>query len=362
MTTDFLKNVWYAAALSADLSAQGEKKSKLISRVILNEPIVIYRTADGKAKALRDICPHRGIPLSYGRVVQDQLECPYHGWKFNCEGTCTEIPSLLPDQGIEPQKIKIKFYPVKEQQGVIWVFIPDWDMIKSREELINMSTSNSIPEIPLLKKLPINAKPQIALVENFSCHVDHAVIGLMDPAHGPYVHKSIFWRSEKTTLEKAKKFAPVPFGFQMVRHQPSKNSKAYKILGGTPTTEITFTLPGVRVEHIEVGVRNLYSFTLLTPVGPNQTRIHQLLYWDMPWLSLIKPFVKKFAHFFLHQDITAVNQQQDGLRFDPSLMLIRDADTQAKWYYALKDSWMNFQKEKTVFQHPVSETVLRWRS
>ncbi|MFN8945592.1 MAG: aromatic ring-hydroxylating dioxygenase subunit alpha, partial [Pseudobdellovibrionaceae bacterium] len=61
-------------------------------------------------------------------------------------------------------------------------------------------------------------------------------------------------------------------------------------------------------------------------------------------------------------DIDAVTKQQDGLKWDPSLMLIKDADTQAKWYFALKKEWAESQKENRPFQHPVPETVLKWRS
>lgn len=346
MYTGFLKNVWYVALPSHELAV-----NKAQARKIMNEPVVFYRDSKGKVAAMRDICPHRGIPLSYGRVVNDQLECPYHGWKFDCTGTCTEIPSLLPDQDLNPNKIKVRSYPVHEAQGLIWVFIGDkgYDMTKA-------------PQPPVMKAFGNDVKPKLSFVVNFPCHVDHAVIGLMDPAHGPYVHKSWFWRSEKSMLEKRKTFAPVDFGFAMVRHRPSKNSKAYKLLGGVPTTEITFTLPCVRVEHIEVGSRNFYSFTALTPVDEKNTRVTQMVYWDIPWLSLIKPAVRRFGHVFLGQDMDAVTKQQEGLKYDPSLMLIKDADTQAKWYYALKTEYHNHLEENRAFQHPVKETELRWRS
>ncbi|WP_374029223.1 Rieske 2Fe-2S domain-containing protein [Bdellovibrio bacteriovorus] len=346
MYTGFLKNVWYVGLPSHELAI-----GKTQARKIMNEPVVFFRDSKGKASAMRDICPHRGIPLSYGRVVNDQLECPYHGWKFNGSGVCTEIPSLCPDQDLNPNKIKVRSYPVHEAQGLIWIFVgdKDYDMTKA-------------PAVPVMKALPQDVKPKLTYVVNFPCHVDHAVIGLMDPAHGPYVHKSWFWRSEKTMLEKKKKFAPVDFGFQMVRHQPSKNSKAYKILGGAPTTEITFTLPCVRVEHIEVGPRNFYSFTALTPVDDMNTRVTQLAYWDIPWLSLLKPALNAFSKNFLGQDMDAVTKQQDGLKYDPSLMLIKDADTQAKWYYSLKTEYHEHLEQKREFQHPVKETELRWRS
>lgn len=346
MFTGFLKNVWYLGLTSAEL-----KKNAMVSRKILGEPIVFYRDSHGLVSALRDICPHRGIPFSYGRIVQDQVECPYHGWKFDGTGACTEIPSLCADQAMDTRKIKVRSYPVREHQGLIWAFVGDKNY-----------DPKDAPPILEMKAFPATVKPKILEKVNFPCHIDHAVIGLMDPAHGPYVHKSWFWRSEKTMYEKRKKFAPVSHGFQMVRHQPSKNSKAYKILGGTPTTEITFSLPSMRMEHVQVGERNFYAYTILTPVDEKNTMIHQLAYWDMPWLSAIKPFVRGFTKVFLHQDMEAVRKQQDGLQYDPSLMLIKDADTQAKWYYSLKTEWHEHLEQKRDFVNPVPETELRWRS
>lgn len=340
----FLKEVWYAVALTEEL----KKPQDLAARKILGEPLVLFRDESGKAVALRDICPHRGIPLSYGRIVQGQIECPYHGWKFCGAGNCTDIPSLVPGQKLDPTKIKVQSLQTLEQQGVIWAYFGE----KKLEG----------PQVPWLQALDEKARPQVVLQATMNCHIDHAVIGLMDPAHGPYVHKSPLWRSEKTAYVKQKKFKPIPFGFQMVRHKPSSNSKAYKILGSSPTTEISFQLPGVRVEHIEIGRKNLYSFTLLTPSDEGRTLIFELLYWDIGWLNWVRPLVKKFAQYFLNQDIRAVNQQQEGLRYNPNLMLIPDADTQARWYFQLKQNWLEFIDEGKPFENPVSEVVLQWRS
>lgn len=344
--TELLKNVWYYGMPSRQL-----KKGSMKSYEIFGEPVVFFRKPDGSVSAIRDICPHRGIPLSYGRVVGDQVECPYHGWKFRGDGVCTEIPSLCEGQDLDCTKIKVKSFPVQEKQGNIWIFIGDknYDPAKA-------------PPIPDLGFLSANHAPNFIEVTDFPCHLDHAVIGLMDPAHGPFVHKSWFWRTEKSIHEKKKKFAPKGYGFQMVRHEPSKNSRAYKILGGAPTTEITFSLPSVRVEHVSVGKKSFVALTALTPVNDKLTRVTQLAYWDIGWLTLAKPLIAWFTKVFLYQDRDAVTKQQDGLKYDPSLMLIKDADTQAKWYYGLKTEWELSQKEARAFENPVKETVLRWRS
>src|SRR5262249_1328988 len=136
----------------------------------------------------------------------------------------------------------------------------------------------------------------------FPCHMDHAVIGLMDPAHGPFVHQAWWWRGRHSIHEKAKAFGPAPYGFVMKKHAPSKNAFGYKILGGAPQTEITFQLPGVRVEHIEVGKHHVVNLTCVTPVDETKTEINHLIYWTQGWLGILKPLLMPFVHGFLNQD------------------------------------------------------------
>lgn len=344
--SELLKNHWYLALPSKKLKA-----NQLQSLEIFSEPVLFFRSSSGEVSAVRDICPHRGIPLKYGRIVNDMVECPYHGWKFDGAGVCREIPSLTSGQKLDCTKIKVKSFPVKEQFGGIWVFIGDPNFNQA-----------DVPQPPFLSGFPTDVQPQICQVEEFNCHIDHAVIGLMDPAHGPYVHKSWFWRSSSSAYEKRKEFGPVDFGFRMKRHEPSKNSKAYKLLGGEPTTEITFKLPGSRVEHIKVGDGNFFAVTGLMPINLNRTQIIQMSFWDIPWLSVAKPLIRAFSHVFLGQDIDAVNKQQEGLKYDPNLMLINDADTQAKWYFALKKEWTEASESKRHFVNPVPDVTLSWKS
>jgi len=195
-----------------------------------------------------------------------------------------------------------------------------------------------------------------------NCHVDHAVIGLMDPAHGPYVHRQWWWRSEKSMHEKAKSFEPRERGFAMAAHSPSSNSFAYKLLGGKPITEITFQLPGIRTEEIKVGKKRLLSFTAVTPIDDGHTHIRQIFFTDMWLIKLLSPLLKGFARAFLRQDADMVDLQQIGLKYDPTLLLIEDSDTQAKWYHAIKREWAKSRKEARAFKNPVKAKTLKWRS
>ena len=92
---------------------------------MLGEPILIGRDTAGTPFALHDPCPHRGMPLSAGRFDGHEVECCYHGWRFDTGGQCTLIPSLVPGQAFTPERIRVRSYPVREVQGNIWVFFGD---------------------------------------------------------------------------------------------------------------------------------------------------------------------------------------------------------------------------------------------
>ncbi len=148
----------------------------------------------------------------------------------------------------------------------------------------------------------------------------------------------------------------------MVRHPPVRNSRAYALLGGAPATEITFRLPGLRWEHVTVGARQLLALTCLTPLSETRTRITQLVWSDHPIFTLAGPLVRAGARRFLRQDGDMVTLQNEGLRYDPTLMWIDDADRQAKWYQALKSEWQSSRRENRAFVNPVEAATLRWVS
>ena len=338
----FLRNLWYFA-----VPGRGLARGRMMPKTMLGEPLLLGRGRDGQPFALLDICPHRGIPLSHGRFDGAEIECCYHGWRFDTGGGCTAIPSLVEGQALDVSRIAVRRYPCREVQGNIWVFFGD-----ERDQQ---------PEIPTV---PGDWGRPARLAESmmFPCHMDHAVVGLMDPAHGPFVHRAWWWRTRKSMHEKAKKFVPSERGFTMARHPPSSNSRAYVLLGGAPETEIRFQLPGVRIEHVRAGKHVMCGLTAVTPISETETEVNHVIYWTMPWLTALTPVLRRFARVFLDQDRQVVVKQQEGLAHDPQLMLINDADMPAKWYYQLKREHAAAEAEARPFENPVEERVLRWRS
>jgi phenylpropionate dioxygenase-like ring-hydroxylating dioxygenase large terminal subunit len=337
----FLRGLWYVAAASRDVG-----QGKAIHRTLLGEPVLIGRDTAGTVFALRDTCPHRGTLLSRGTFDGSEVECPYHGWRFATDGQCTAIPSQRDGQKPQAADIRTGTYTVQESQGVIWVFIGD--------------DAGPKPEVP---RVPFDGAPQLHLMQTFHCDIDLAVTGLMDPAHGAFVHASPVWRGHRDVRQKEKAFSPVPLGWRMDGHTASGNARAYRLfLGGAPETEITYTLPGIRIEHAATAKYTYCGLTACTPVDANTTAVHHMMYWDVPGGPLTRAVVRLAARRFLGQDAAAVEDMRDGLAFEPGTMLVQDADTQIRWYYRLKEAWRAAQADGEPFVNPIEPVVLRWNS
>ncbi|NCY26472.1 MAG: aromatic ring-hydroxylating dioxygenase subunit alpha [Alphaproteobacteria bacterium] len=346
-TTELLYDFWYVAAHSGQL-----KRGQMHALKMLGQPVLLGRDNNNQVFALRDFCPHRGIPLRYGRFDGHEIECCYHGWCFNTQGACTKVPSLAPGDKADISRIKAGRFACIEQEGAIWVYMPP-PGVRAAEPQAGPPTT------------PGPQDKQYYWVDSVTlpCHVDHAVIGLMDPAHGPFVHAAWWWRTQRSMHLKEKQFAPTKLGFKMVSHKPSSNSRAYKILGGDRMTEIAFNLPGLRTEHIMIGTRQISLLTALTPVDEKATVLHQFVHATSPALKALLPLLRPFGRAFIQQDAKVVKMQQEGLQpGHPTLMLLGDADQQALWYFKIKKDWLAATSQNAPFENRIPEKTLRWKS
>lgn len=113
----FPLDAWYVAAWDYELTAGG-----LISRTIAGKPMALYRTADGRPVALADACWHRLAPLSKGkRIGTDEVQCPYHGLRYNSAGRCTSMPA---QDTINPSAM-VSSYPIEQRYRYVWVWPGD---------------------------------------------------------------------------------------------------------------------------------------------------------------------------------------------------------------------------------------------
>ncbi|HEY9785386.1 MAG TPA: aromatic ring-hydroxylating dioxygenase subunit alpha [Candidatus Obscuribacterales bacterium] len=344
--TTYVKNMWYYAFPSEKV-----KKGKMVSKNMLGDLILIGRDADGKVFAMQNVCPHQGMPLTDGEFDGRHVECPFHGWKFDTEGVCREIPSLVEGQKVNICKIRTRSYIAAEEQGSIWIFYGD-------------KTENlpDVPKAPGLGNLKYDKTTSTLIIPT---HIDYAVVALIDTAHVPYVHKSWWWRSKRRMKEKAKTYVPSETGWTMVRHSPSKSSIVFKLLGDFMETEISFRLPGCRREYITLGGRTLLAgISTCTPIDEHTTELNHTTYWTIPFIKpFIKPFVDYFVREFLGQDQKIARRQKVGLKYNPRLtMTIKDAGTPGSWYFQLKREWNAATEEGRAFVNPIKEKILRWRT
>src|SRR5271169_1866406 len=355
-----LTGFWYRA-----LPADRVHRDQLHKATLLEIPLVIGRDRQGHPFALRDACPHRGMPLNSGKFDGEDLECPYHGWQFDVHnGQCQLIPSLTHDQTLKVDRIFAGSYPCEEQDGFIWVYISD-----PTPQGAGFTAPAEAPDpAPQIEKF--STKYKLAYLQaEMPVSIDHGIIGLMDPAHGPFVHQAWWWRTRHSIHEKKKTFEPIPMGFRMSAHTPSSNSAPYKLLRMNAkaegiTTTIDFVLPNRRYEQIHAGKYWFSSMTTVTPITAERCRIDVVAAWNLfRRVPFVLPIFRFFGEKFMGQDQRTMEIQAEGLKHNPSLMLIDDADRPAKWYFALKSAYLESRRTGEPMQHPISGPVtLRWRS
>ncbi|MGE0312783.1 MAG: Rieske 2Fe-2S domain-containing protein [Lautropia sp.] len=165
-------NAWYVACTPEEID------EKPLGRRVCNEAIVFYRGADGRVAALEDFCPHRGAPLSLGRVIEGRLVCGYHGLEMGCDGRTVAMPKQRV-RGFPP----IRRFPVEERHGFVWVWPGD----------------AGAADTALLPALPWASDPQWAYgggLFHIACDYRLMIDNLMDLTHETYVHAGSIGQKE----------------------------------------------------------------------------------------------------------------------------------------------------------------------
>ena len=163
--TGFVRDQWYVIASDDEITETP------LARTVCGEHLVLFRGADGSPVALSDRCPHRGFPLSLGQVIDGEIECGYHGLKFDACGTCT----WAPNQNNIPSRANITSYPLASTGPWIWVWIGD----------------PAAPDHDTLPDLPWLSDPEWGVVhgmEPLAARYGLLVDNLLDLSHESYLH------------------------------------------------------------------------------------------------------------------------------------------------------------------------------
>ncbi|HKT17463.1 MAG TPA: Rieske 2Fe-2S domain-containing protein [Stellaceae bacterium] len=132
------RRYWQPAALVREVS---EKDGAPVRVRLLGEDLIAFRDTNGEVGLIDAYCPHRRAPLFFGRNEECGLRCVYHGWKFDADGRCVDLPSEPADSPMKAG-IKITAYPTVERGGVVWAYLgpkehmpapPDYEWTRAPE-------------------------------------------------------------------------------------------------------------------------------------------------------------------------------------------------------------------------------------
>ena len=114
-----LRQYWIPALMSSELP---ERDGAPVRVRLLGENLIAFRTTSGKIGLIQNHCPHRGASLFFGRNEEEGLRCVYHGWKYDCEGACVDMPSEPAESNFK-SKVRATAYPCVERNDVIWTYM-----------------------------------------------------------------------------------------------------------------------------------------------------------------------------------------------------------------------------------------------
>ena len=174
-----IKNKWYAVLDSREL-----RKNKPIGVLRFGEKLVFWRDKDGGVVCLEDKCAHRGAALSIGKIVDDKVQCPFHGFEYDREGKCRFIPANGQCCDVPP-RYKVRVYEAREVHGFVWVWYGE-----TREEY---------PEIPFFEE--VEGFVYSSFKDYWPVHYSRAIENQLDLVHLPFVHYNTIGRGGMTLVE-----------------------------------------------------------------------------------------------------------------------------------------------------------------
>ncbi len=175
-----IKNQWYVILESNEVKA-----GKLVGVTRMGEKLVLWRDAAGSVTCMRDLCPHRGVALSAGKVLGSCIQCPFHGFEFDLSGRCTLIPANGRNAPV-PKAFQVDTFPTREAHGFIYIW---WGEPKE-----------TLPPLPWFDSLDESRFAYGTLKDPWAAHYSRAIENQLDVVHLPFIHHNTIGRGNRTLV------------------------------------------------------------------------------------------------------------------------------------------------------------------
>jgi phenylpropionate dioxygenase-like ring-hydroxylating dioxygenase large terminal subunit len=271
--------VWYLAGRSQAL-ARGA-----VQRLVLDGlPWALFRTAGGAACLIQDRCAHRGMPLSAGRVCGEQIECPYHGWRYDGAGQLAAVPAFEPRPDCALPRLQ-----VRESQGFIWA-----------------TAAANPPQPPQFAHWEEPGWTCWVMQSYFKASVEACLENFLDCPHATFVHR--YWFRAPTARPVRAIVRSLPDGAEAEYfEEPRERSLVWTLLAprqGTMQHTDRFIAPATsRVDYIFPSGLAYVITSHCTPIDNSTTAVTTVIGFKSRWGRLVKLFFKPLARRILQQDI-----------------------------------------------------------
>ena len=166
---EMFRRYWLPALLAEELP---EDDCPPVRVKLLGERMIAFRDSDGRYGLIDEFCAHRGVSMWFGRNEEGGIRCPYHGWKYDVNGQCTEVPSEPPESGF-CQKIKLTAYPLVKVGDILWTY---------------MGAPEHRPELPAWEFATVPSDQTFSSKRFQECNWLQAMEGGIDSSHVSFLH------------------------------------------------------------------------------------------------------------------------------------------------------------------------------
>jgi phthalate 4,5-dioxygenase len=169
---NYFRRYWLPALLASEVPVPDCPPVRLR---LLSEDLIAFRDTDGRVGVIDEFCPHRRASLFWGRNEECGLRCVYHGWKFDVNGACVDMPNEPPEYGFN-NKMRNAAYPTREYGGLVWVY---------------MGPPDQTPELPWLEWARVPASHRYVSKRLQETNYLQAIEGGIDSSHSNFLHASV---------------------------------------------------------------------------------------------------------------------------------------------------------------------------